>query len=290
MNAVVVAANWGTIGTWVGAAAAVVGVVVAILALRRGRRSGGARAGNQDSPDSRDELRGASGPISGPEATEFETDGLALPEYPSVLYPSSEAEMAQLGPSSWLTPHGSERPELILRVAVALPNVSAAFYGRSEPATSLRGEDREDFLTASLERSPLTAWIREQLYAWNCDGDVAWSFNWIGNPDLTELELRPVAFGARPVSAHLGLLTGWRAEPAGAVPAVRLACDLMFNVSGLTADRRPEPEPPNEPPPPQAGLLPVPAAIPLDDLARYLVALLEVPRLAAAVGARLLPD
>jgi hypothetical protein len=120
----------------------------------------------------------------------FDTETHALPEYPTVAYTSSKAEMHQLAPNSWLVPFGPKQPEMILRVGAASPAIPAS-NATTGTATRIRGEARERWLIDTLEASSFTRWLRGLAPVWHWEDEVHWEVHGSGQVDFTELVFRP---------------------------------------------------------------------------------------------------
>ncbi len=230
------------------------------------------------SPTASPEIAGTGTPWSHGE------EGDGLPLYPTPIYGSTEQEMHQLGPNRWLVPPGPERPDVSLRIAVALPALTTTSMNAGI-ATLLRGDERERWLIETLEASPITTWIRGLHSSWHWDDDAQWQIFGSGQPDLTQLVYLPswTQITKRPFGACCGVLTGWRPQPdGGLVPAIRLAFDLMLNLIELDDHRRQGTIRHATTPPP------APAALSLDEVADYFLELLGAPDLAVDVASHLL--
>ena len=214
----------------------------------------------------------------GPPASE-----LTLPEYPQVVWSTVMREIHRRSPSGWLGAPGSQTPEISLRVSVALPGL-ASFRPSGEPASRMSVEAREVWLTALLESSRFTAWLRGLRSSWPWDNDPEWVVHGSGNPDLTELRFVPTWPGAtqQPLMARCAVLTGWHPQPGDTPLAIELACDLMFNVLELDSDRRPGPIRHATTP------VPAPGALSISELSQSMAHLFEAPFLAGACAAQLL--
>ncbi len=70
--------------------------------------------------------------------------------------PRRELPIYHCGPTSRHQPPDAEQPDVILRVAIAAPNVLPVPYA-PEGISRLRGESREQAVTSALRASPVTA-------------------------------------------------------------------------------------------------------------------------------------
>lgn len=214
------------------------------------------------------------------------TDAESFPELPTPSYTSNIQEMYQLGPSSWLGPPiGMQPAEITLRVVLALPAVTANVYS-GDVATLIRGESRESCLVETLEDAPVTAWLRSLQDIWHCTNKTRWVVHGSGQPDLTQLIFRPSwNSGIRPpLTARCAVLTGWRPALNGELePGLRGAFDLMINLLELDSQRKPSPIRHQTTPPP------APAALSLEEVANYLLNLMEAGQLAKMIGQHFVP-
>lgn len=212
-----------------------------------------------------------------------------LPQYPIPVWTTSRDEMTQLSPYNWLLWPDREAPELDLRGAVALPAVNRSMYRHPEVATSIQGEDREEFVLDTLERATLTQWLRGLSESWHCAADASWTVQGNSNPEFTELRLRPMSAALeQPLMARCALLTGWRTVgPDERVLAMRFAIDVMFNLTQLDGDRNPATNTSDHAGP--VGVEPARAALSLDELAQYQVQLVSALALGEELGSALMP-
>jgi Fic family protein len=149
----------------------------------------------------------------------------------------------RLAPGAWLVPPGDDA-EITLRLAVAMPNVlPLGGSGSTQLVTQLRGQRREELLVELLDASPVTEWLRSLRPIWHWDRDVEWTPAGSGSPEFTELWFAPFGLENRhPIlMARCGFATGIvDGGNATAVPSIESGFDVMINLRGLAADRRPD--------------------------------------------------
>jgi hypothetical protein len=216
------------------------------------------------------------------EPSPIDGDGLSL--HPSLRFP----EILMRGPTSWLLDVDPERPELTLRVLVALPGVLPLMGGGGpEQVTQLRGEVRERLIKEALDASHLTSWLSALGDTWHWTDTPTWQVHGNSNVELTELRFVPewpIQRLRRPFYARCGVATGQHVGPNTVhEPAIQIAFDLMINVLELDADRQPGSVRHQTTPPP------APAALGLEELASYLGHLWLTTDLAPGLARALLP-
>lgn len=214
-------------------------------------------------------------------------DAGGLPTFAMPAYSSSTQEMYRLGPSSWLGALGGEQPaELTLRAAIAMPSLPTARYG-GEVATKIRGQAREEFLLRIMGSCAFTEWLCNLKSSWHWDGDAHWEVYGSGHPDLTQLVFRPTWSRPSvrlPLTARLGVLTGWEVSADGEhLPVIQLALDLMLHLLEVDMERRPSSIRHQTTPPPAPG------ALSLEEIASYLAELMDAVDLARDLGRELVP-
>jgi len=212
------------------------------------------------------------------------SDTAELSVHASLRFP----EILIRGPTSWLLDVGPERPELTLRVLIALPGVLPLMGGGGpEQITQLRGEARENLIRGVLGGSQLTRWLTEQRETWHWTDEPSWQVHGNSNVELTELRFLPqwsVNRPRRPFYARCGVVTGQHVRPNMECElAIQIACDLMINVLELDADRQPGSIRYQTTPPP------APAALDVEELAAYLGKLWLITDLAPQLAQALLP-
>lgn len=147
------------------------------------------------------------------------------------------------GPTDWLGPPNANGPEVLARVAIALP---APMPRRSEQpdevASRLEPEDREDLLLGVLNNSVLTRELRRLQSSWHWVSDLGWQIQG-GAPGP---EVTTAIFGfqweaprlRQPLALRCAVLTGW-ANKSEWQPSLLVALDLSINVLELDSERRP---------------------------------------------------
>lgn len=222
-------------------------------------------------------------------ATEGPPTETAAPEPVLPGWPRRELPIYYCGPTSWHPPSDPEQPDIILRVAIALPNVIAAPYGQ-DGISRLRGEEREQVVTEALEDSPFTTWLQSQRDAWHWQDDPVWKPYGTFYADFSEYRFQPTwpASASRrpPLQARLsvatGLLKSSSPETTGP-PALQLACDLMFSLLELDEQRmigdiRHATTP-----------VPIPGALSMEEILEALLQLWTVADIAETLSEQLLP-
>jgi hypothetical protein len=220
-------------------------------------------------------------------STPADVPGAPEPVLPG--WPRRELPIYYCGPTSWHQPSDSEQPDVILRVAIAVPNILPVPHS-PDGISQLRGESREEAVVSALATSPFTSWLHDQRGVWHWQGVPAWKPYGSGYPDSSEYRFLPTwppsASRRPPIQARLGVATGMlRLSPTetDGTPAIQVACDLMFSLLELDHDRmvgdvRHATTP-----------MPIPGALSLEEIAEALFNLWPVAGLAAALGEQLLP-
>lgn len=201
--------------------------------------------------------------------------------------PWTDELFTRMGPSSWLIPP-SDTPEVMLRVAIALPSVPFGFGANSgERATLLRGQRREDRLMDLLEHSPITEQLHRLERVWGGTLGGKWEATGTGTPEFSEIWFAPYGLDKRrpPLVARCGVATGWVDDgDSTQIATIQAALDVMINLTELNELRRPDDVAHRTDSPP------APAALSLEELAEMLHGLLEFPDVIVPAARSLIPD
>jgi len=230
-----------------------------------------------------------------PEEGERESPPISIPrarsatggEQTVVRLPSTDGVLLRLGPGSWLNPP-SDAPEVMLRVAVALPSVLPLFGGNSaERATLLRGQKREECLLDLLEHSPITEELHRLERVWGGVSGANWEPAGTGTAEFSELWFAPYGIEVRrpPLVARCGVATGWvEGGNATQIATIQAALDVMINLTELNELRRQDNVAHRTDDPP------APAALSLEELAEMLHGLLDLPEVVVPAALSLISD
>lgn len=207
---------------------------------------------------------------------------------PEPLTRGEEISLTNFGPSTWCTFGAANRPEVILRVVASSPGVLELRSNQPDFATRLRGEEREQVILDSLERSSFTHWLVAQQESWHWEGAPGWEvIGATGYADLTELVFPTIwdRHAVRePFSARCHVLTGWLISDDRGIPrpGAVVALDVQISLLELDQGRRWANMAYRTTPPP------APAALSVEELAGIFKKLLiNAPTITRDIGPRL---